>query len=104
MDFQPLTVRLATPDDHLSLRRVAELDSATVPPPPLLIGEIDERPVAALSLSTGAAIADPFHPTAEIVQLLRMRARSLQRCAPANRRLRLPSRRGLARLGSDPAA
>ena len=104
MDFQPLTVRVATADDDNGLRRLAELDSATVPPPPLLIAEVDDRPVAAVSLSTGAAIADPFRPTAEVVALLRLRSRSLGAAAPRRRVLLLPLRRGLQRLRSSPAA
>jgi hypothetical protein len=68
-------VRLATDDDAAALDRLAELDSA----PPLagrvLIGEIAGAPVAALSVDDGRTIADPFARTADLVDLLRARAR-----------------------------
>ncbi|MGH2850684.1 MAG: hypothetical protein ACRDLP_08725, partial [Solirubrobacteraceae bacterium] len=56
----PVTVRFGAPDDHIDLVRLAELDSAPLPSRPVLIGERGGRPVAALSLSDGAVVADPF--------------------------------------------
>ena len=50
-----------------------------------------DRPVAAMSLQDGRTVADPFMRTANVVDLLRMRARQ-ERSGPA-RRL------GLGRLG-----
>jgi hypothetical protein len=41
------------------------------------VGERDGRPVAAVSLSDGAVIADPFVATADVVALLQLRARQL---------------------------
>ena len=76
---EPVTVRLAAPDDAAALERLAQLDSATLPAAPLLIGERAEHPVAALSLSDGAIVADPFVPTADVVALLRLRANQLRR-------------------------
>ena len=72
-----LTVRLANAADGPRLQAVAELDSAALPAAPLLVGERDGRPVAAISLSDGAVIADPFVLTADVVALLRLRARQL---------------------------
>ena len=43
----------------------------------MLLGEVMERPVAALSLRDGRVIADPFIPTAELVELMRLRARQI---------------------------
>jgi len=74
---EPLTVRLACAADWPRLREVAELDSAMLPSAPLLVGERDGRAVAALSLSDGAVIADPFVASADVVALLRLRARQL---------------------------
>jgi hypothetical protein len=74
---EPLTVRLACAADWPRLRDVAELDSAPLPSAPLLVGERDGRPVAAVSLSDGAVIADPFVATADVVALLQLRARQL---------------------------
>ena len=72
----PITIRPAYADDDLALLRLAALDSAdAVPATPLLIAEVDGELRAALSLRDQTAIADPFHPTAGIVELLRAHAR-----------------------------
>jgi len=76
---EPVTVRLAAGDDAPALERLAQLDSASLPAAPLLIGERAEHPVAALSLSDGAIVADPFVPTADVVALLHLRANQLRR-------------------------
>jgi len=74
-----LTVRLATSADRPALERLAALDGAETPPSgPVLIGSMMARPVAALSLSDGHVVADPFAPTCELVELLRLRARQLR--------------------------
>ena len=75
---EPVTVRLAVAADGPQLQLLAELDSASVPAAPLLIGERAGRLVAALSLSEDAVIADPFMPTADVVALLKLRARQLR--------------------------
>jgi hypothetical protein len=74
---EPLTVRLAATEDWPLLRVVAELDSAALPPAPLLVGERDGRPVAALSLADGSVIANPFVRTADVVAMLQLRGRQL---------------------------
>jgi hypothetical protein len=66
----PLTVRRATAVDEPALARLAALDSAEIPPGPLLLAETSGELRAALSVIDGRAIADPFHPTAAIVDLL----------------------------------
>ena len=43
----------------------------------MLLAEVDGEPVAALDLRDGGVIADPFTRTAELVDLLRMHARSM---------------------------
>ena len=81
-----IIVRLATPLDHQKLETLAALDSARAPDGATLIAELDDRPVAALSLADGAAVADPFVPTSEVVDLLRLRADQLRpRLAPRGR-------------------
>ena len=75
----PLTVRIANAGDWPALRVLAELDSALLPPAPLLVGERDGRAIVALSLSDGAVVANPFVPTADVVALLELRARQLRR-------------------------
>jgi hypothetical protein len=69
-----LTIRHATAADEAALRRLATLDSSRVPSGELLVAELDGQLVAALSVDTGAAIADPFEHTAAIVDSLRAHA------------------------------
>jgi hypothetical protein len=83
----PITIRRATPDDDRALGRLASLDSASVPPGRVLLVESRGELRAALSLDNGATIADPFHPTAAIVELLVTWAKQ-----DARSRRRLPSR------------
>lgn len=90
----PVVIRLAGANDEAELARLAELDSARPPSGATLIAELHERPVAALSLSDGQAVADPFTPTSEIIELLRLRATQLRpRLAPRVREARLRSMR-----------
>jgi hypothetical protein len=70
-----IVIRRAHPGEE-GVLRLAGLDSARVPETPLLLAEVDGQPRAALSLSDGSAIADPFHPSAELIDLLRMRAQA----------------------------
>jgi hypothetical protein len=88
-----ITIRHAYADDELPLSRLAVLDSAPAPPAqPVLLAEVDGELRAALSLSDGSAIADPFFPTADLVDLLRVHAGAIN---SRRRRQRLP----LARIG-----
>ncbi len=66
-----LTIRSAYPADASALRRLAALDSAAVPPEPLLVAEVDGELQVAVSITDLIAIADPFAPTAHVVDLLR---------------------------------
>jgi hypothetical protein len=77
--LEPITVRPAYTDDECALRRLAALDSAAVPPAPLLVAEVAGELRAALSLWDGTTIADPFHLTAQHLELLRARAAMAQR-------------------------
>jgi hypothetical protein len=72
-----IQIRTARPDDYFELWRLAELDSAAFPEQPALLAESEGEIVAALSLGTGDAIADPFRRSAEAVELLRLRATQL---------------------------
>jgi hypothetical protein len=73
----PTTLRLGAADDAVALERLAELDSRPLPPGPHLVAERDARIDAALSLSTGEVVADPFRRTAELRELLRCHAGDL---------------------------
>ena len=70
-------MRRATADDEGAVRRLAQLDEMTPPQGDVLLAEVDGRLVAALPLEGGRAVADPFTPTQEIVELLVLRAASL---------------------------
>jgi len=74
-----VTIREATDADAEGLRRLAERDSAVVPEGPLVIGEVDGEIRAAVSISTGATIADPFSHSRDIVGLVHTRADQLRR-------------------------
>jgi hypothetical protein len=86
-------IRQATAQDADALVRLATLDSQAPLAGPALIGEVDSTPVAAVSLTSGRAIADPFRPTAGLVEVLRARAARLHgepaATAPRLRRLGL---------------
>jgi hypothetical protein len=69
-----LTIRPARPVDAWALERLAALDSAKPLTGDVLLAEADGRPVAAVSVATGAAVADPFTASAGAVDVLRMRA------------------------------
>jgi hypothetical protein len=71
-------IRHATPDDDQALRDIASLDSQRPLAAPVLIGEIDGRPAAAISLVDGRVIADPFVHTATLTQVLPVRARAIE--------------------------
>ena len=74
-----------TDADAAQLAELAERDTRQVPGGPVLGAEVDGRLVAAISLTTGELIADPFRPTSELQALLRLRASQLR---PARRRQR----------------
>jgi hypothetical protein len=82
-----LTLRSATVADEAALARLAALDSSRVPSGELLVAELDGTLVAAVSVDTGAVIADPFEHTAAIVGSLRLRASHRDRPARAPARL-----------------
>jgi hypothetical protein len=78
MRFAEIAIRMATPADEHSLLRLAELDSAHPIAGDALIASADGIPVAAYSLTERRTIADPFRPTAAIVELLEARAENLR--------------------------
>lgn len=72
-----IAIRPAGAGDAGALRRLAELADRRVPPAPVLLAESDGEPVVALSTVTGEVISDPFRVTADLVELLRVRAGQL---------------------------
>ncbi|WP_320671934.1 hypothetical protein [Patulibacter defluvii] len=79
---QPVVLRRDRPGDVDALQRLAERDARWPPPGPLLVAEREGRIEAALSLTSGEAIADPFQPTGPLVELLRCHAAGQRRARP----------------------
>jgi len=77
-DLNPLNLRFASPNDRRALERLAELDSARPPRMPALVAEAEGELVAALSLGSGEAVADPFRATLDLVRMLELRAAQLR--------------------------
>jgi hypothetical protein len=99
MHSPTIVIRLATTADRSTLSNLAELDSRHPLAGPAMLAEVDGTVRAALDLSDGSVAADPFVRTAEVVEMLRLRARRLEG-QPTRRvraRLRHP-RRALASL------
>jgi hypothetical protein len=72
------TIRRATASDVQAIERLAALDSASAPPGATLLAEVDDEPWAAVEIESGRAIADPFRPSGDLVELLRYRARAMR--------------------------
>jgi hypothetical protein len=87
-----VTIRHAFPDDGLALVRLAALDSAEVPRQPLLVAEVSGELRAAISLHDGAVVADPFHRTQALVELLAARAAQLAEAAASTTKARAHGR------------
>ena len=74
-----ITIRAARAEDMGDIARVAGRDTGELPAGPLLIAQVSDDVRAAVSLSDGTIIADPFHRTAELVEMLKIRARAVNR-------------------------
>lgn len=69
-----VTMRRATAADAARLRALAQLDDKRLPTGPFLVADVAGEIVAAVSIPTRIAVADPFRPTADAVAMLRLRA------------------------------
>ena len=79
-----IVIRRATERDIRALADLATLDSREPLTGPVLVAEVDGGLRAALDLHDDSVAADPFAPTAELVELLRVHAHG----ARAGRRAR----------------
>jgi hypothetical protein len=68
-------IRHATDADEPDLRRIADAAGQLPVHRPALIGQIDGRPVAAVSLIDLRVSTDPDQPTGRLRQMLLLRAR-----------------------------
>jgi hypothetical protein len=82
-----LTIRTAEATDGFAVRRLAVLDSSDPPTCDVLLAEVGDELWAALSLDTGAAVADPFRPSGDLVELLRFQADRIRAGEHAERTL-----------------
>jgi hypothetical protein len=60
--------------DRVAVAELAELDGRPAPAGETLLAEVDGKLWAAVGVDDGAAVADPFLPTADVVWLLQIRA------------------------------
>jgi hypothetical protein len=82
-----IQIRPTRPTDMDELRRVAQRDSRPLPDGELLVATAEGEIRAAISLSAGEVIADPFHHTEEMVRMLVLRhAEMADRGTPSGRR------------------
>jgi hypothetical protein len=72
-----IALRVAQPEDDYDVSRLAQLDDAQPPVAPVMLAVVDGEAVAALSLSDGRVVANPFVATEKVVSLLRLRATQL---------------------------
>lgn len=86
MTDRTLTIRRADSDDHGALVRLAALDSASPPTGDALLAEVGDELWAAVEIDSGSAIADPFRPSGDLIDLLRLRASLMHRDDRAERR------------------
>src|SRR6266536_1286136 len=93
-----VTVRRAWAGDVEALGSLAVLDQARPLRGDVLVAEVDGALWAALSLETGAVVADPFRPTVELRSLLELRAAQIRLAETP------PRRRAVVRLRPRRAA
>ena len=93
-----IVIRRAGAADVRVLARLAALDSAAIPGTDSLIAERDGVAVAALDLTDGRVVADPFERTIDLVEMLELRASRLRGARDHGARLRRPHVSLLARV------
>jgi hypothetical protein len=79
---EPVTIRLARPQDEAALVQLALLDCRPRPDGAHVIAVVDGTVVAALPLAGGQPFGDPFRRTSHLVPLLELRAKQLTAIPP----------------------
>lgn len=82
-----VVVRLAGDGDGAAIARLSQLEGRALPPGAALVADHGGAVLAAVSVESGAAVADPFQPTAHLVDLL-LRSRAHLRGDPGRRHRR----------------
>lgn len=72
-----ITLRLADPGEEPAIDRLAELSGRSRLSGPYLVADVDGHLCAALPLSGGEPVADPFRPLMELKALLSLRVAQL---------------------------
>lgn len=90
-----LVIRVARSDDEAAIDRLAQLDGGRLDGSQLLVAEADGEVLAAVPLSGGEPVADPFRPTAQLVEMLKLRAGQFRHGAPPKRGVRARLARAL---------
>ena len=76
-----ITIRVSHGGDADRLERLAGLAGTELPEGELIVAESDGDLIAAISLTTGRVISDPFNVTSDLVALLHVRTAQLERLA-----------------------
>jgi hypothetical protein len=85
IDMGDITIRRSNGQDQEAIDRLAGLDSKRAPEGRALLAFESGELVAAMPLDGGSPIADPFQRTAEIVDLLMLRAAQAEMPASVRR-------------------
>jgi hypothetical protein len=72
--MNPITIRFSTHADRERVLELAELDGRAAPQGDALLAETHGRLVAAVGVADGAVVADPFVPTSDVLDVLKLRA------------------------------
>lgn len=81
MSEDNITIRHSSEADRAELLRLAQLDDREVPAGESLLAYVGGELRAAVPLRGRGAIADPFHLTRDVIELLRVRARQERKAA-----------------------
>jgi hypothetical protein len=84
-----VTIRRLSGQDDGRIRLLAQLEGRREPEGPWLGAEVEGEVLAAISLTTGETLSDPFSRTAELRAMLELRAAQLRRRSDGGRRFRI---------------
>jgi hypothetical protein len=90
MKMSDITIRTSRSADAPELERLAALDSQHLPTGELLVAEVGDEIVAAYAPESSRSIADPFRRTADVIDMLKLRAMATPAKARRTRIFALP--------------
>jgi hypothetical protein len=73
---ESITITHSVDADAAAIRRLALLDDRRPPRGPALLAYVGGELRVAVGILDGQVVADPFHRTADIVEMLRLEARA----------------------------